>query len=138
MSIVWKYFDAPKDNSIYLTEELLHILLPNDYKTFIQKCNGSKPSLQRFDIPGRKECVLDYMLNVNPNTINCLLEASERLHKNGMNQKLIPIAIDPFGNYITYDYRSSSLNPEVVFWNHENNNTAFIAKDMTVFFAMLY
>lgn len=33
---------------------------------------------------------------------------------------LVPIAIDPAGNLICFDYKKHKYNPIIVFWAHEN------------------
>ena len=49
--------------------------------------------------------------------------------------KLIPFASDPSGNYICIDVNN---NDSVVFWNHEINNTEYIAKNFSAFLNKLY
>jgi hypothetical protein len=59
-------------------------------------------------------------------------------HRDGVDKKLIPIASDPFGGFIAYNYGASSDNPELIFFSHETRKITFIARNFSTFLALLY
>ena len=129
--IKWKYFEKFDDKNIDNLESEIGNKMPADYKVLLVECNGAKPNPHQFDIHGRKGCVVDYMLSVN-----IILKTIKNMRDSG--KELVPIAIDPFGNYIAYNYSSSKENPEIVFWDHETNTTTFIARNFKTFISLLY
>lgn len=138
MNISWKYVEELHADSINVSEHLLNICFPLDYKSYILICNAGKPSLSRFDIKDRKECVLDYMLNLNIESENSIVKTSIFLHGVGLSPNLIPIAIDPFGNYLCYKFLKQGTPPGIFFWDHELHSTTFVCDDFASFLQILY
>jgi hypothetical protein len=136
--IKWKYFEKISENSLKALEDALGITLPKDYREMLQVCNAAKPKPSYFDIHNRRECIVDYMLNINSESSNSLLRSFKTLKTNSNGKILIPIAIDPFGNFIAYNFSSSKDNPEIVFWDHETSNITFIARNFKTFLSLLY
>ncbi len=139
MSIKWKYIINVEEDSLINVEKNLNIKFPSDFKEKIYKCNAGKPSKECFDIHGRKECVLDYMVSVNSNDINSITNFTVKMWNSDLSKELVPIALDPFGNIIAYKIiPGGQLLSELVFWNHENKEEIYIAKSFSLFLQMLY
>lgn len=129
MTIKWKYVEKVDKEKIKEIEEYFKIKLPDDYKNALKDCNRGKPDKYRFDTADRNECVLDYMINIS----DCIDKS-----KSIKNHQLIPIATDPFGNIIGYKIDRKNGIGSLVFYDHENKDLAFIAKDYNSFLNKLY
>lgn len=128
MSNTWKYVKEIDTAIISEIEKTYSINLPDDYKQSLEFCNGGKPLKDKFDIIDRKECVVDYMTDVN--------DSSETKHMISKHN-IFPIASDPFGNSIGYLIKTNKLT-KIVFWNHESNDITFIADSFNKFLSLLY
>ena len=102
--------------------------LPDDYKASLAKCNRGKPTLERFDTERQKECVLDYMVD---------LEDTVAIAQAIAPDNLIPIATDPFGNLIALKVADRQIE-SVVFWDHERDEIFKLSSSFTEFLAKLY
>lgn len=111
--IKWKYLDVLDIQKIDVVENHFGISLPLDYKDNLKYCNRAKPSKDSFDITGRTECVLDYMVD---------LDSVVQLSISIGQPNFIAIASDPFGNYLGYIKQADSLKGGVYFWEHEFNS----------------
>lgn len=133
----WKFKKNSLNKSeINLIENELSVKLPTDFINLITEYNGARPSLISFDIKDEKEKVFDALIDFSPNSKNNVIEIYNRLKKNN-NKKIIPFGEDGFGNYICFQYQNSE-NPNVVFFNHENNQVKHIADNFKDFIEMLY
>ena len=132
MSLQWKYVVPLDESQLSKIEEHFGVSLPQDYKQALAKCNRGKPTLERFDTDLRRECVLDYMIDLEETVVTAQAIAAKR----GIDN-LIPIARDPFGNLIAFSTADGQING-VVFWDCEGNNTAQIANSFTEFLQKLY
>ncbi len=129
MKTNWKYA-VPVDNKLIDNiEAFFNIALPSDYKTLLEEVNQGKPSHDKFDADNRKECVLDYMINLSETIITS---------KSIKEKRLIPIARDPFGNLIAYKLTEGNRILSIVFWDHETNSEYHIAKSFSEFMGKLY
>ena len=116
--IQWKWAELPVDE-IHLTDiqKELCISFPNDFLELVKKSNGGYPSAKYFDLPSRKDAVLNKLLSVSEGGDDpSLMETYKNVCKR-LPPKIIPFASDPFGNLICFDYRESP--PSVCFWEHE-------------------
>ena len=109
-------------------EEHFGLSLPDDYKTSLETCNRGKPTLERFDTEHQKECVLDYMVN---------LEETIAIAQAIPPDNLVPIATDPFGNFIAFKIADGRID-SVVFWDHERSEISQISDSFTDFLEKLY
>jgi cell wall assembly regulator SMI1 len=125
MNSIWKDVEELNaDDSISQVEKEMGIVFPHLFVETVKKYNGGRPLNNVFDTEKTKERVfsnfLTFNLSENNSIISIYRENAERFPS-----KVVPFATDPGGNYICFDYRKSS-NPEVIFWNHEEN---FVVSD---------
>ena len=120
MNTLWQ--DVEKiDNkaSRTIVEHKLGIVFPHLYLETIKKFNGGSPVNNVFDTEKTHERVFSNLLSFNLEGTTSILTVWED-NKERMPNGLIPFATDPGGNYICFDYRSTT-EPSVIFWNHEEN-----------------
>lgn len=116
----------------------LGVVFPEAFVEIASKYNGGCPDRDIFDVPGRPECVFDYLISFPEGIQEFIREAGDRLPAS-----LIPFATDPFGNAICFDYRGGTDGPSVAFWDHEScsdarNCTSQIAGTFEEFCDSLY
>ena len=128
MTLEWKYAEPLDEIQLSKIEEHFGLSLPDDYKMSLAKCNRGKPTLERFDTELQKECVLDYMVN---------LEDTVAIAQAISPDNLIPIATDPFGNLIALKVADRQIE-SVVFWDHESDKISNLSGSFTEFLAKLY
>ena len=127
--ISWKYVEPLNEGVIQKIEEYFKVSFPKDYIDMLPSINMGKPSKDCFDIDGRKECIIDYMIDLSK--VICIAE--------NLNQKdFIAIASDPFGNYIGYQITSKIQSEDIVFWDHETDKFTFCANSFRSFISILY
>ena len=129
MKIKWKYVESFDKELITNIEAYFNVKFPEDYKNQLVVCNRGKPDKCRFDIDSRKECVLDYLINLND-----VIKTSKRINK----PKIIPIGTDPFGNIIGFKIGDSRKIESLVFWDHETKSETTITKTFSGFIKILY
>ena len=128
MSLKWKYIEPLDESQLSKIEEYFGLSLPEDYKKSLVDCNRGKPTLERFDTERQKECVFDYMIN---------LEETVAIAQAVSADNLIPIGRDPFGNLIAFRIVDRQIGP-VVFWDHERGKSSKISGSFTEFLEKLY
>ena len=128
MTLEWKYVEPLDERQLSKIEEHFGLSLPDDYKRSLETCNRGKPTLERFDTELQKECVLDYMVN---------LEDTIAIAQAIPPDNLIPIATDPFGNFIAFKIADRRID-SVVFWEHERDGISQISGSFTDFLEKLY
>jgi hypothetical protein len=128
MPTEWQYVEKLKPEQLIDIEKYFNTTLPVDYKKELQFCNRGKPANNRFDIQDRKECVLDYLIN---------LEDVIEVSKYENISSLILIGTDPFGNFIGYKITNSNIG-NIIFWDHESKKETFIATNFKKFLGLLY
>jgi len=124
----WKYVEPLEDGTIKSIERLYEVELPQDYKKLLKICNLGKPSNHRFDIDGRKGCVFDYMIDLND-----LLKDGPKV----LPSDFLPIAKDPFGNFIAFKIVAENIE-SVVFIDHETKKNHFLKPTFSEFLRSLY
>lgn len=116
-----------------------NIKLPVDYRDFLLRFNGGKPSLDRNERP---DTVVTYILGMHNGEYYASLYKHIDMFKNRLPVSTFPIATDPFGNLFIM-----SLHPEghghIYFWDHEGepeyqdghytDNCSFVAYSFTEF-----
>ena len=128
----WNYKTVLEDKDIYaVIEGERGIVIPEELRALVKEGNGATPEKYRFML-GTSEKVLGAILSFNreetdTDTVFTALEAIE-------DRKLMPFAIDAFGNYICLDLGKC----EVVFWDHETGDTFSTEKDVKMFMESLY
>ncbi len=132
MSLKWKYVEPLDESQLSKVEEHFGLSLPEDYKKSLVECNRGKPTLERFDTEFQKECVLDYMINLEETVAIAQAISSEY----GVDN-LIPIGRDPFGNLIAFRIVGKQID-SVIFWDHERGKISKISDSLTEFLENLY
>ena len=132
MSLKWKYVEPLDESQLSKVEEHFGLSLPEDYKKSLVECNRGKPTLERFDTERQKECVLDYMINLEETVAIAQAISSEY-----GTDSLIPIGHDPFGNLIAFRIAGGQIG-SVVLWDHEKGKSSKISGSFTEFLEKLY
>ncbi|MCL6511720.1 MAG: SMI1/KNR4 family protein [Anaerolineae bacterium] len=112
-------------NDVARLEERLGFRLPEDYRAFLLQHNGGRPKPNVFSLTdtdlATTEDTIAWFMCIKPGDVNDLLETASALQGRIPNN-LLPIAVDPFGNYICI----AVLGPDkgrIYFWDHELEST---------------
>ncbi|HDR4901415.1 MULTISPECIES: SMI1/KNR4 family protein [Bacillus] len=143
MNIKW-IMSKPLGNeeAVVRFENMLEIVLPNDYKLCVANYNAGRPRPNVFDTAQRKELVAKALLSFDQTNVENIWTTYENL-KNQLPKQIVPFMSDQFGNYICFDYRTSN-EPAVVFWDqelsHQNieKGIIYIANSFSEFIGGLY
>ncbi|ETT34058.1 SMI1/KNR4 family protein [Paenibacillus sp. FSL P4-0338] len=102
---------------IKLVENNFGVKFPEDYKRCIQLYNGGYPEPNCFDMNDGEQGVLNNLLSFTNDNLNITMfyDFEEETSIAG----LVPIARDPFGNLLCFDYRLKVQSPEIIFYDHE-------------------
>lgn len=134
MNIKWRSIKPLTDKN--LIEDYEHeaaYTFSDVFKKCVLENNGGRPSKNIFDTDKAKERVVKHLLSLNKTDKINIWNMNEWV-KDDLDNKLIAFANDEFVNLICFDKADNS----VVFWNHEKNETEFIAKDFEIFISKLY
>lgn len=132
-TLIWKYVKALKDdNSIVQFERKYGIQLPEDIVECFKENNGGRPNRKVFDTELTKGRTIKCILSFNMDDLETIY--SPMVIINAENPRLVPIAVDPGGNYICYNIAKNNI----VLWLHEMNSTEAIAATFTDFLKGLY
>ncbi len=132
MNLKWKYVEPLDESQLSKIEDHFGLSLPDDYKKLLSECNRGKPTLERFDTEFKKECVLDYMIDLSDT-----VSLAKTISADYDIENLIPISRDPFGNLIAFRIAGRQVDG-VVFWDHETNKISKISGSFTEFIEKLY
>ena len=125
--ITWKYVTPLKEKgAVEKYEARSGLTLPDDLKNLVTNHNGGMPDLCVFDTERAKEKIIKGLLSFNEDDEENIYDFTDILREYGF-QKLIPFALDPFGNIICTD------NNSVVFWDHETKETEHVADSVADF-----
>lgn len=132
MNTKWKYkVDLNTEDAFAKVEGKLATSIPEELKVLIMESNGASPEQNKVKVNGTEK-VLGAVLSYNENeqeaddVYTALLSIQ--------NKKLIPFAIDPFGNYFCISGDSHT----VVFWSHEENRIVDTEEKLADFMSGLY
>ncbi|CAH1216830.1 hypothetical protein PAECIP111891_04485 [Paenibacillus allorhizoplanae] len=131
MNVTWDFTDkkVTKDEIVNVGD-YWNIQFPDDYVNIACESHGGSPIPDSFDFENHEEAVFGYLLSFNHDSINYIITTYENV-KDRLPSDVIPIADDPFGNLICFDFRMNNKNPKVVFWDHE---IAFTNPDRAISF----
>lgn len=128
-------------SDIAKVEKIFQIKFPSEYIGIVLEHDGGYPKPNRFNVNGAEE-IFNNLLSFNEddyiNIVDTYEDVEDRLIK-----RIIPIAEDPFGNLICFDY-SKDDRPVVVFWEHEKafnnkeNALTFVCNTFSELMDMLY
>ncbi|WJF85422.1 SMI1/KNR4 family protein [Bacillus subtilis] len=121
-SIKWRKrstFQKATNSQIKEVEEKLKIKFPTDYKEFIKDHNGCSPINKKVVLfQDSRESINNLLSMGDPTRPIDLLSTIDNV-KDRLVDKIIPFATDAGGNLFCFDYRMSSQEPVIVFWDHE-------------------
>jgi len=120
---IWKYIrtNISIDNIVKYEQEA-GIVLTDEIKEFILTHNYARPEKNTFDTKDSKERVFLKLLSFNHDDKENVFDVYSSLKKE-LPVGIVPIAMDPFGNFICLDANNST----VVFWKHEDSKIEFIS-----------
>nr|WP_040949623.1 SMI1/KNR4 family protein [Gorillibacterium massiliense] len=114
----WSFSEELHDETIItVVENNFGIKFPDDYKRCVKLNNGGYPEPNCFNMVDGEQGVFNNLLSFTNKNLNIMMfyDFAEESSIEG----LVPIARDPFGNLLCFDYRSSNLSPEIIFYDHE-------------------
>ncbi|MGY0655430.1 SMI1/KNR4 family protein [Bacillus subtilis] len=121
-SIKWRKrstFQEATNSQIKEVEEKLKIKFPTDYKEFIKDHNGCSPIDKKVVLFQDSRESINNLLSIGDPTRPIDLLSTIDNVKDRLVDKIIPFATDAGGNLFYFDYRMSSQEPVIVFWDHE-------------------
>ena len=125
----WKYVKPLK--SIYLVnrfECLTHYKLPKEFVDCVSQFNGGRPERNRFNTAVSTDRSIKTFLSFNPEDRDTVWKI-HKWNRDELGDRYAAFAIDHFGNLICF----YTGNGSVVFWNHENSHTEYIADTFSEF-----
>lgn len=103
MQLIWNYGNQISEKEILSLESQLEIKYPKDYFELVLSSDEASPSLDCWDIPnGEKEKVFDHLISLSSDNINNVFNTYSILKSEFGISKLIPFAVDPYGNYLCF------------------------------------
>lgn len=105
------------EKSIELVQNKFGIKFPPDFIEVVKKYNAGRPTPSTYDTARLKGKDFGELLNFNLDQSFNIMHEYEQI-KNRLPESVIPIAGDPGGNYLCYDFRST-MEPKIKFWDHE-------------------
>ena len=146
-------YPLPTDELLQEREVAWKIRLPDDYKNFIMRKNGFRPSKNLFSLKNRfflTERFLCVLENTKDNPLGVydidvvMSQLDERLfvHENILGFELVPIAALFGGDFLCLNYIEDPENPSICIWYHEESYELepaieFVANNFTEFLDML-
>ena len=146
-------YPLPTDALLNEREVAWKVRLPDDYKNFIMRKNGFRPSKNLFSLTNRSfliERFLCILENTKDNPLGMydidvvMSQLDERLfvHEDILGFELIPIVALYGGDFLCLNYLEDTENPSICIWYHEESYDLepaieFLANNFTEFLAML-
>ncbi|GAF65107.1 hypothetical protein BTS2_2005 [Bacillus sp. TS-2] len=126
-------YPLPDDSLLSERESKWRINLPEKYKDFIKKYNGSSPIKDSFKYNNRVYAIDRYLciLRVTGETedeyydigvVRTQLEERIVFDEDLVGTELLPIAVLYAGDFVCLDYRNGDEEPTVCVWNHEESS----------------
>ena len=146
-------YPLPTDALLQEREVAWRVKLPDDYKKFIMRKNGFRPSKNSFSLTNRS-FLIERFLCMLENTKDNLLgmydidvvmsQLDERLfvHEDILGFELIPIVALYGGDFLCLNYLEDTENPSICIWYHEESYELepaieLVAINFTEFLVML-
>ena len=143
----------PTDALLLEREVVWRVKLPDDYKEFIKRKNGFRPSKNLFSLTNRSfliERFLSILENTKDNPLGMydidvvMSQLDERLfvHEDILGFELIPIVALYGGDFLCLNYLEDTENPSICIWYHEESYELepaieLVAINFTEFLVML-
>ncbi|EOL45079.1 MULTISPECIES: SMI1/KNR4 family protein [Enterococcus] len=140
--VTWKNSNGKLlGNEIVDAEKQLNVKFPQDYIEVVSENDGGYPHPNKFKFNDKEE-VFNNLISFKEDDYSNIFEVLEDVFDR-IVKGVIPIAEDPFGNLICFDFRDKKV-PNVIFWNHEvadkdsEKSILFICETFTELLNMLY
>ena len=146
-------YPLPTDALLQEREVTWKVRLPDDYKNFIMRKNGFRPSKNLFSLTNRSfliERFLCVLENTKDNPLGVydidvvMSQLDERLfvHEDILGFELVPIVALFGGDFLCLNYIEDPENPRICIWYHEESYELepaieFVANNFTEFLDML-
>ena len=146
-------YPLPTDTILQEREVAWRVKLPDDYKKFIMRKNGFRPSKNLFSLTNRSfliERFLCILENTKDNPLGMydidvvMSQLDERLfvHEDILGFELIPIVALYGGDFLCLNYLEDTENPSICIWYHEESYELepaieLVAINFTEFLVML-
>jgi len=146
-------YPLPTDALLQEREVAWRVKLPDDYKQFIKRKNGFRPSKNLFSLTNRSfliERFLSILENTKDNPLGMydidvvMSQLDERLfvHEDILGFELIPIVALYGGDFLCLNYLEDTENPSICIWYHEESYELepaieLVAINFTEFLVML-
>ena len=146
-------YPLPTDALLQEREVAWKVRLPDDYKNFIMRKNGFRPSKNLFSLKNRSfliERFLCVLENTKDNPLGIydidvvMSQLDDRLfvHEDILGFELVPISALFGGDFVCLNYIEDPKNPSMCIWYHEESYELepaieFVANNFTEFLAML-
>ena len=125
-------YPLPTDALLQEREVAWRVKLPDDYKEFIMRKNGFRPSKNLFSLTNRSfliERFLCILENTKDNPLGMydidvvMSQLDERLfvHEDILGFELIPIVALYGGDFLCLNYLEDTENPSICIWYHEES-----------------
>ena len=147
-------YPLPTDALLQEREVAWRVKLPDDYKEFIKRKNGFRPSKNLFSLTNRSfliERFLSILENTKDNPLGMydidvvMSQLDERLfvHEDILGFELIPIVALYGGDFLCLNYLEDTENPSICIWYHEESYELepaieLVAINFTEFLATLF
>lgn len=119
MTIEWQFADeAVSEEFVKNVVKQLGFSFPEDYIKCSAKNHGANVEPYLFKV-NNKEKVFGTLLSFEEGNDEFIINVYND-YKDTLPNELRPIAFDPAGNLICFDFKNRENNPIVVFWEHEN------------------
>lgn len=141
MRLMWTYGHTIPQSFIDEMENYFEVKLPLLYKQIVLEHDKGRPSFNCFDMPDSQEKMFLGLLSLDrddkykTNVYSC----DEALKSQGLDTWLVPFGIDPFGNFICFDYSHKAAEPEIVYCDHETGfEPSFVCGSFNEFLDILH
>lgn len=130
--LISKFNNENIENEIKYLEEKFNFKFPEVYRKFLLKYNGGYTPKTNFKINKVSSDIRGFFGLGNAN-INYNLFKEDESFKEYILKKIVPIAMDSFGNYIVISVENDIIG-EIYFMNHEmDGKLTLLTKDFTTF-----
>lgn len=115
----WEYADAEVSKArVKEIGAQLGFYLPQDYIECVKVNGGASVLPEEFNVEGVERC-FGSLFSFDEQSSQYIVKKYE-LYNSSLPRDILPIATDPAGNLLCFDYKDQQEKPVVVFWEHEN------------------
>lgn len=119
VNVTWNVWDEPVTReTVEEVAKKLAVTFPEDYIKCAMANHGGHVNPHLFQVE-EKERVFGTFLSYIAEDSEYIVEVYHD-YKETLPVQVVPIAFDPAGNLLCFDYKNRGNDPIVVFWEHEN------------------